>query len=142
MTQQQSAMRLSGGVLVVTGVLFALTALPALHFLAHLFLKLAYWPIHSVPTDLSVPSPLLLAITGGLTAGLGGMQWALGTYVAPVSSAVASKVAKISAWTWFCTDSAGSILVGAPFNVVLNLSFLVLILLSSRPQLDGNLLKT
>ena len=32
MTRQQSAMRFSGGVLVVTGILFTLTALPALHF--------------------------------------------------------------------------------------------------------------
>lgn len=142
MTQQQSAMRLSGGVLVTTGVLFALTALPAFHFLAHLFLKVAYWPIHTVPPVLSLPSPLLLAITGGLTAGLGGMQWALGTYVAPLSSNIAAKVAKVSAWTWFCTDSAGSILVGAPVNVLLNLSFLMLILLSSRPRLDGSLVKT
>lgn len=135
MNRQQSAMRLSGGILIATGILFALTALPALHFLAHVFLKVVYWPVHSVPSDISVPSPLLLAITGGLTAGLGGMQWALGTYIAPLSCTAATKVAKIAAWVWFCTDSAGSILVGAPVNVLLNLSFLLLILLSSRPQL-------
>ncbi|WP_170333334.1 hypothetical protein [Ruegeria arenilitoris] len=138
MTPQQTAMRLSGTILIVTGVLFALTALPALHVIAQIFLTVAYWPIHSVPSDIVVPSPLLLAIVGGLTAGLGAMQWALGTYVAPVSSTVAAKVAKITAWVWFCTDSAGSVLVGAPVNVALNLSFLLLILLTSRPQSDGS----
>ncbi len=141
MTPQQSAMRLSGTVLVVTGVLFALTALPALHSLAHIFLTVAYWPIHTVSPDLSVPSPLLLAIVGGLTAGLGAMQWALGTYVAPLSPTAAAKVATITAWVWFCTDSVGSVLVGAPVNVVLNLSFLLLVLLSSRPQSDGDPVK-
>ena len=70
------------------------------------------------------------------------MQWALGTYVAPLSSNIAAKVANVSAWIWFCTDSMGSILVGAPFNAVLNLSFLILILLSSRPQPEGDLVKT
>lgn len=139
MTRQQSAMRLSGTVLVITGVLFALTALPALHALAHIFLTVAYWPIHSVSPDILVPSPLLLAIAGGLTAGLGAMQWALGTYVAPLSSAAAAKVAKIAAWVWFCTDSIGSVLVGAPVNVALNLAFLLLILLSGRPEPDGDL---
>lgn len=134
MTRQHSAMRLSGIVLIVTGVLFALTAIPPLHGLAHIFLTVAYWPLHTVPSDVSVPTTLLLAISGGLTAGLGGMQWALGTYVAPLSAAVAVKVAKIATWTWFCTDSAGSILVGAPFNVVLNLSFLLMILWSCRAQ--------
>ncbi len=138
MTRQHSAMRLSGIILIVTGVLFALTALPALHGLAHIFLTVAYWPFQTVPSDISAPTTLLLAITGGLTAGLGAMQWALGTHVAPLSATVAAKVAKIAAWTWFCTDSAGSILVGAPFNVVLNLSFLLLILWSCRTQPDGN----
>lgn len=133
MTLQQSAMRISGGVLVATGVLFALAALSFLHPIAHIFLQIAYWPIHTVPAELTVPVPLLLVITGGLTAGLGGMQWALGTHVAPVSSVAAAKTAQIAAWSWFCVDSSGSVLVGAPFNVVLNLSFLVLILLSCRP---------
>ncbi len=132
MTQQQSAMRISGGVLVATGVLFALAALPFLHPVAYIFLQVAYWPIHAVPSELTVPVPLLLVITGGLTVGLGGMQWALGTYVAPLSAVAATKTAQIAAWSWFCVDSSGSILVGAPFNVVLNLSFLVLILLSCR----------
>ncbi|WP_171130643.1 MULTISPECIES: hypothetical protein [unclassified Ruegeria] len=133
MTQQQSAMRISGGVLVATGVLFALAALPFLHPVAHIFLQIAYWPIHAVPAELTVPLPLLLVITGGLTVGLGGMHWALGTYVAPVSAVAATKTAQITAWSWFCADSLGSILVAAPFNVVLNLSFLVLILVSCRP---------
>ncbi len=133
MTRQQSAMRLSGAVLMGIGALLVLSALPFLHPVAHIFLQVAYWPIKSVPADLSVPSPLLLAIAGGLTVGLGSMQWALGTYVAPVSAPVAAKVARLTAWAWFCTDSAGSILVGAPFNVVLNLSFLILILATCSP---------
>ncbi|MEM9128739.1 MAG: hypothetical protein AAGA97_03335 [Pseudomonadota bacterium] len=137
MTQQQSAMRISGGVLVATGVLFALAALPVLHPIAHIFLQIAYWPIHAVPTELTVPVPLLLVITGGLTVGLGGMQWALGTYVAPLSAEAAARTAQITAWSWFCIDSAGSILVGAPFNVVLNLSFLLLILISCRPRMTS-----
>lgn len=136
MTRQQSSMRLSGGILLGIGVLFALAALPFLHPFARVFLKVAYWPIHSVPNDLAVPVPLLIGITGGLTAGLGGMHWALGTHVAPLSPDAAAKVSRIVAWTWFCTDSAASVLVGAPFNVVLNLLFLALILLSCRPQHD------
>ncbi|WP_170773252.1 hypothetical protein [Ruegeria lacuscaerulensis] len=138
MTPQHIAMRRSGTALVATGVLFTLTALPALHSLAHIFLTVAYWPIHSVAADITVPAPLLLAIVGGLTAGLGAMQWALGTYVVPISPAAAAKVAQITAWVWFCTDSTGSVLVGAPLNVALNISFLLLILWSSRPQPDEN----
>ena len=132
MSKQQSAMRMSGIILAMVGVAFAIAALPILHPVAKIFLQIAYWPIHSIPSDLMVPVPLLLAITGGLTAGLGAMVWALGTHVAPVSPSAATKVTQISAWTWFCTDSTASILAGAPFNVALNLSFLLVMLLSSR----------
>ena len=134
MTQQQTAMRRSGWALIVIGVLFALTALPLLHPAARIFLQIAYWPMQQVPFGLIVPIPLLVAITGGLTVGLGGMLWALGTYVAPLSPDAARKVTWVAAWSWFCTDSTASILVGAPFNAVLNLTFLALMLLSCRPR--------
>ncbi|SLN36513.1 hypothetical protein [Ruegeria meonggei] len=139
MTQQQSAMRFAGGVLAATGILFALAALPALHPAAHVFLQVAYWPLHDVPPELAVPTPLLLGISGGLTVGLGAMQWALGTYVASISADSAAKVARCTAWTWFVTDSTASVLVGAPMNVVLNLSFLALILLSCKPRPEARL---
>ena len=135
MTQQQTAMRRSGIALAAIGAFFAIAALPAFHPIIQIFLQIAYWPLHTVPSDLLVPVPLLVAITGGLTAGLGGMLWSLGTYVAPVSPIAATKVTQIAAWSWFCTDSTASVLVGAPFNVVLNLSFLALMLFSSRTRL-------
>ena len=135
MTQQQSAMRRSGWILIVTGALFALTGLPLLHPVAQIFLQIAYWPMQDVPSGLAVPVPLLVAITGGLTVGLGGMLWALGTYVAPLSPDAATKVTWVATWSWFCTDSTASILVGAPFNAVLNLTFLALMLLSCRRRI-------
>lgn len=135
MTLQQSAMRRAGWVLIATGVFFALAALPMFHPVVKVFLQVAYWPIHSLPPGLTVPVPLLVAITGGLTAGLGGMLWALGTHVAPAAPEAAAKVTQIAAWAWFCTDSIASVLVGAPFNVVLNLSFLALMLISSRVRI-------
>lgn len=136
MTQQQSAMRRAGWVLIATGVFFAFAALPIFHPLVKLFLQIAYWPIHSLPLDLIVPAPLLVAITGGLTAGLGGMLWALGTHVAGTAPDAAAKVTQMSAWVWFSTDSTASVLVGAPFNAVLNLSFLVLMLVSSKVRVS------
>ncbi len=136
MTQQQNAMRRAGSAIFIIGIFFAIAALPALHSIIKVFLQIAYWPFHTVPADLIVPIPLLVAISGGLTVGLGGMLWSLGTYVVPISPVAATKVAQIAAWSWFCTDSTASILVGAPFNVVLNLSFLTLMLLSSRTRLE------
>ena len=132
MTRQQIAMRRSGIFLFTIGALFAIAALPTFHPVIKIFLQIAYWPIHTIPADMLVPVPLLVAITGGLTAGLGGMLWGLGTYVAKELPTAATKVTQFAAWAWFCTDSTASVLVGAPFNVVLNLSFLALMLVSSR----------
>lgn len=134
MTDQEIAMRRTGLSIAVIGGLFALTVLPALHPVAHLFLQVAYWPMSAVPAELAVPLPLLVAIGGGLTAGLGGMLWALGTHVAPSDPQAAMRVTQITAWTWFCTDSTGSALAGAPFNVVLNLGFLAAMLFAARPR--------
>jgi len=132
MTQQQSTMRVAGIGLIATGAFFALAALPLLHPLAHIFLQVAYWPMQAVPPEITTPIPLLVAISGGLTAGLGGMMWALGTYVAADGPEAAAKVTSIAAWVWFVTDSSGSVIAGAPFNVVLNLGFLFVMLRSSR----------
>lgn len=137
MTRQQSSMRRAGWVLISTGVVLALSALPMLHPLVNVFLQVAYWPFHSPSPNLTVPAPLLVGIAGGLTAGFGGMQWALGTHVAGVAPAAAAKVTQIAAWVWFCTDSTASVLVGAPFNVVLNLLFLALMLISSRVPMEN-----
>lgn len=134
MTHQQLAMRRAGWVIIATGILFAFAALPIFHPLARYFLQIAYWPVHSVSPDLTLPAPLLVAISGGLTAGLGGMLWALGTHVAGTTPEAATKVTQIAAWCWFCTDSIASVLVGAPLNAVLNLSFLALMLLSSKDR--------
>lgn len=132
MSQLSKRLRVNGAMIGGIGIAFMLCVLPPLHAIAQIFLQMAYWPMATVPDTLAVPVGLLLAITGGLTAGIGAAMWALGTYVAPVVPDAAIKVMRIMAWGWFCTDSIGSVIAGAPFNVVLNLSFLALMLLAVR----------
>lgn len=134
MTNQQIRMRRAGWGIIATGALFTAAAVvPALHVVAVLFLQIAHWPFGTVPGDFAVPVPLLLVIGGGLTASLGGLLVGAATHVVPLSAEAADKVVKYAAWSWFVIDSTGSVLVGAPFNAVLNLAFLGLILWSSRP---------
>ena len=132
MTDQQKTMKQAAWVTISIGLIFAASALPGLHPAVHLFLQIAYWPFYDVPSDLGVPVPLLVAISGGLMTGLGGMLWALGRYVSPISQEAAAHVTRIAAWSWFCTDSTMSVFVGAPMNVAINASFLALMLLSCR----------
>ncbi len=134
MTDQQTALKRAAWATIAIGLIFAASALPALHPAVHLFLQIAHWPFQDVPSDLGVPVPLLVAIGGGLTTGFGGMLWALGHCVSPISQEAAARVTRIAAWSWFCTDSTMSVLVGAPMNVALNAAFLALMLVASRPR--------
>ncbi len=137
MSPLSQSLRKNGLIIAVIGVLFMLTVLPPLHAVARLFLQLAYWPFSNIPEASAAPVGLLLAISGGLTAGIGAAMWALGTHVAPVAPAAAVRVTRIMALTWFCTDSLGSVMTGAPFNAVLNLTFLALMFWAVRGAGQG-----
>ena len=128
MSHLERSMRRNGAITGAIGVVFALSALPVFHSVLWLFLQLAYWPMVDVPNTIAVPVGLTVAVAGGLTAGLGATLWALGRYVAPISGEAARRCALVMGWSWFTVDSVASVLLGAPFNVVLNLLFLALIL--------------
>ncbi len=132
MMDQQTTMKRAAWITIGIGVVFAVSALPVLHPAVHLFLQITHWPFHDVSPDLNVPVPELVAISGGLMTGLGGMLWGLGHYVSPISERASARVTQIAAWCWFCTDSTVSILVGTPMNIVVNASFLVLMLVSCK----------
>lgn len=134
MTDQQTRLKRAAWATIGVGVFFAASAAPILHPAVHLFLQIAYWPFHDFAPDLIVPDPLLVAISGGLMTGMGGMLWALGRYVSVLSEEAATRVTQVAAWSWFCTDSTMSILVGAPMNVVINTSFLALMLFAAQPS--------
>ncbi len=129
MTNEERAMRRSGISVAIIGLIFAIVSIPQLHFLMWPFLQLAYWPLAEVPHELMVPTGVMVAITGGLTVGMGMMLWAIATYIMPVAAEAGRKVVRTSAWSWFAVDSTFSILTGAPFNAVLNIAFLALMLL-------------
>ena len=134
LTDMERALRRNGWIIGAFGVGFAATAVPPLHGLLHVFLQLAYWPLAEIPKALPAPVGLGVAISGGVTAGLGAALWALGRHVAPVAPEAARAVARRSGWVWFIVDGSASAAVGAPFNIVLNLIFLALILLPVRDR--------
>ena len=128
MSDLEKAMRRNGVITAGFGVVFALAVLPPFHDVLRLFLQLAYWPMAEVPAELQVPVGVTVAISGGLTAGLGMVLWALGRHVAPIAPEAARRCTIIMGWSWFAVDSTASVLAGAPFNAVLNLIFLALIM--------------
>ena len=129
MTREQKVLRINAEIIIGFGVLFALAAIPAVYAWIAVFFDVAHFPFHSAPESLDPTGRLMIAISGGLTVGLGAMVWTVATEVLPVAPAQGRKVILYSAVGWFITDSTFSVVAGSPFNVVLNLSFLLLMVL-------------
>ncbi|MEO1640936.1 MAG: hypothetical protein AAFU41_17000 [Pseudomonadota bacterium] len=132
MSDLEKSLRRNGMIIIVFGFVLALAVIPLFHKALWLFTQLAYWPLTTVPQGLLAPAGVFVAISGGLTTGLGAAMWGLGAHVAPVAPDAARRVAVLMGWSWFSVDSTASVLTGAPMNAVLNLIFLFLILQAAR----------
>lgn len=75
MTKEQKTMRINGIIVAALGFALAAAAWTPLYPLAKLFLNLAHWPLSGAPVILEPTGRLMLAIGGGLTAGIGAMIW-------------------------------------------------------------------
>lgn len=128
MTKEQQKMRLNGIIIAALGLALAAAVLSPLYPLAKLFLNLAHWPFASAPDTPEASLRLTMAISGGLTAGIGAMMYSIATEVMPSAPKAGRKVILQTALVWFAVDSTFSILAGAPMNAALNLIFLALML--------------
>ena len=124
MTREQRILRNNALIIIGFGVAFAAAAWTPIYQLISFFFDIAHWPLHSAPEALDPTGRLMIAISGGLTVGMGAMVWAVATDVLPVVPVAGRRVIRLAAFSWFAVDSTFSVVAGSPFNVVLNLSFL------------------
>ncbi len=129
MTREQKILRINADIIIGFGMLFALAAIPTVYDWLAVFFDVAHWPFNNAPDQLDPTGRLMIAISGGLTVGLGVMVWAVATEVMPVAPLQGRKVILYSAIGWYVTDSTFSVVAGSPANVVLNLSFLLMMVL-------------
>ncbi|MEM7319580.1 MAG: excinuclease ABC subunit A [Pseudomonadota bacterium] len=121
-----SILKFASAFCVVVGLMMVAGLMPPLRPVFEIFIDLAFLPIDGTQS-LSSDSDLLLgAISGGLLAGLGAMAWQVTSHVYAENPNLGRRILSIGLLSWFVTDSAGSILAGAWFNVVLNSGFLAL----------------
>lgn len=115
--------------LVVIGIFFAWTTTGPLAGLNGLFLDLAVFPVDGAQSYAATETRLLAAIVGGLTAGIGAAIWMVTREVFVDDPAKGRRILLTFILIWFVTDSVGSVLSGAAFNVVLNAGLLVAMIL-------------
>lgn len=129
MTQQgvTSWLKFASAVVIGFGALGFANAVFGITAIAQLFADLAFWPVDGQPANAPTRTEgLLWAIVNGISIGWGILLWQVSTHVYPVQPVVGRRMILGSIGAWFIVDGAGSALAGAPFNIVLNLTFLLL----------------
>jgi hypothetical protein len=85
---------------------------------------------------------LLTAISAGIFFGFCVALWQITTEVYAKNAALGRRMIMSSVISWFVVDTAGSLIVGAWMNAILNTAFLIALLLPVlRRQNDGSLLE-
>ena len=118
-----------GVLLVLIGAFFAWTTTGPLAGVNVLFVDLAVFPVDGAQNYSATETRLLAAIVGGLTAGIGTAIYLVAQHVYAKDPALGRKIILGFVSVWFVVDSIGSVISGAAFNVVLNTSLLLLMLL-------------
>ncbi len=112
-------------ILFAIGMTFFLSLFTPLEALTRLFFDTAFWPLDSGQNVAATEPRLAIAISGALMAGWGAMLWVVADAVFATNPRVGRKIIVVGIATWFVIDCLGSVIVGAPMNVLLNTPFLV-----------------
>lgn len=119
-------LKVASATIIIFGVLFFLSTMPPLSAPMAFLFDLVIWPLDGAD-DLAAPaSRLLLAISGGVLLGWGIMLWLIVTRLYPNDPRLARTLILTSVCCWFVVDSLGSVIAGAPLNVLFNIVFLEL----------------
>lgn len=121
-------LKLVGMVNLIFGASFALAALPALNLPAMMFADVVIWPISGAEDGTAPVARLMLAIAGGVIAGLGAIWLVASGRPCQSAPLMVRQMLIAGALTWFAVDSTGSILAAAPVNVLSNAFYLMFLL--------------
>lgn len=136
-------LKFASWVLIGFGILSAISAHPSFNFLSRPFIHMAVWPTGEPSEILTTETRLLWAIVGGISIGWGVLALLLTTRLLHKEPQIVRSIMLSSTLAWFAADGLASILSGAAFNAVLNISFLALFLPPVwRPIVPGSQSKT
>jgi hypothetical protein len=132
MTSEQKGLRFAALVTLVTGLLLALAALPALNLPVRILADILIWPLDGGQGLDAREARLPLAIGGGVMLGWGVMIWQLAGRPMEAAPDAMRAIIRTSVLSWFVVDSLASVAAGAALNIVANAVFLALFLVPMR----------
>ena len=118
-----------GILLIAMGAVFAWNTAGPFAVIGLLFMDLAILPVDNTQTFAATETRLLMAIVGGLTAGIGAAIWMIAKHIYSEHPETGRRVLLTFILIWFVVDSLGSALAGAWFNAVLNTGLLIAMIL-------------
>lgn len=122
---------------IAFGGLMSLALLPPIDRVLYVAFDLVFWPLDGIQVADSAASKLLTAVVGGITVGWGVTILLLSRDIADRAPESARRVALTGYLTWFAIDGIGSVIAGAPWNLLGNTLFLCLLaapLLKAYPR--------
>lgn len=132
MATRQKWLKCAAVVTIGFGVLTAAAAYPALQAPTLLIADIIFWPVDGAQNGDAPTLRLMFAIGGGFLAAWGVTLWLLAGEGMARAPDLVRRIVLTSALTWFVIDSMGSVLAGAPLNIIGNLGFLAMYLLPWR----------
>jgi hypothetical protein len=129
MTSEQKGIRFAAAItLIGFGMASVLSAWAPVSGPMGAVLDGVFWPMDGGQSAAAEETRLLLAILGGITFGWGLMIWHLAGAPLERMPDLIRPILRQSVLAWFVLDSTGSVLAGAPLNVLANVVFAALFL--------------
>ncbi len=122
-------LKLASAVVIGFGLLTAMAAWPPLNLPSRWLVDVMFLPFDGQQDLSGSESRILSAILGAVLVGFGVLQWFVVTKLFAREPALARQILLTSMWSWFLVDCTASIIAGAPFNVVMNVPFLLMFVL-------------
>jgi hypothetical protein len=119
-------LRLASAIVMGFGLVTALAAWPPLNLPSLWLLDLMFLPFDRQQNLDGSEHRILSGILGAVLVGLGVMQWQVVTKLFAREPVLARQILLAGMWSWFAVDCVASVVAGAPFNVVMNVPFLLM----------------
>ncbi|WP_299420142.1 excinuclease ABC subunit A [uncultured Shimia sp.] len=114
---------------VLFGLIPLFAMIGGLHGVVGWFMDLTHLPLDGAQSFGGDSEKVLAAIGGGLMVSLGVVTWQVTIHVYANDPETGASIISWGVWSWYVVDSAGSLVAGAWFNVVMNTGFLLMFVL-------------
>ncbi len=137
MYDTRSATLIGGWLILDFGLILSIGNLPGLNPYMDRMLDLVIWQKDHGSYLTVTEARLVVAVTGGIACAWGVLQIGLARCFGATQPDALRRIVTRAYWVWFLVDGAGSLVAGAPLNILGNAAFLAVLLLPFGRQPAG-----